>query len=327
MWSSTTKANSSTHLAGERLTTYCEFSVPSAHLHAACPAWGSCVCSECTDIEALISVWHSLMIPLYRCACSQGAVRWGTPCASLGNSAKEVVVSSPLASPTCCDSHQRGASGSIASQTFSSKLVWTVLYEQGISLGPNPLPAWVIWHLPWSSYQVVGESRMYFFSGNSVSGVIQCCIPCKVKKGGVRCFWDLKRCLRCLACRGLVDTSFKQIGKNNLFYLVCLVVLNTSLPEAFKWLTRYLLETQVAEETPDINIYFSCQSLGISFCFLDTRACRGHLTINGSNLVVIGQPVCIGTYGLCQHLLCSLKVTAGIWLKTDRKEGEKCRKD
>ena len=92
-----------------------------------------------------------------------------------------------------------------------------------------------------------------------------------------------------------MDTSFKQIGKNGLFYLVCYVVLNTSLFEAFKGLKQYLLETQVAEETPDINIYFSCQSLDISFCFLDSRACRDHLTINGSNLVVIGQPECIGT--------------------------------
>lgn len=241
---------------------------------------------------------------LYRCACFPRCSEMrnllsftGGPVhhKAVGNSARRVAISSPLASPTCCDSLRRGAPGSTASQTFSSKLVWTVLCEYGISLGLNPLPAGVIWHLPWSSYQVVGEPGMYFFFGSSVSRVVQCCIPCKVKKGGVCSFWDVKRCPSCLLCRDLVDTSFQQIGKNSLFYLVCYVVLHRSLFEAFKGLKQYLLETQVAEETPDINIYFSCQSLDISFYFLDTRACGDHLTINGSNLVVIGQPMCIGT--------------------------------
>lgn len=148
MWSSAIKANSSTYLAGERLTTCCRFSDPTAHLRAACPTWGSCVSSECTDFEVLMSVWHSLMMPVQ--ACTFPKVQWDeeplvphrgtrTP-QGCGESAREVAISYPLASPMCCDSLRKGAPGSTPSQMFSSKLVWTVLCEQGISLSLNPLP-------------------------------------------------------------------------------------------------------------------------------------------------------------------------------------------
>lgn len=62
---------------------------------------------------------------------------------------------------------------------------------------------------------------------------------------------------------------FKQIEKKSSWsdatvFPVLYIVLKRSLLDAFKG--QYLVETQVAEELPDISVYLSCQSLDVSFC-------------------------------------------------------------
>ena len=113
---------------------------------------------------------------LHGWAWSQAAVMWGTSCPSLEDpcmyttrlqgALQKVASALPDLYLSCAVTVSWGGlqAGSIANEVFCYKLAWTIMQRQGISLGPNPLPAWVIWHLLWSSYQVIDEPDIYFFS-------------------------------------------------------------------------------------------------------------------------------------------------------------------
>lgn len=202
-----------------------------SHLKRTCAWWGcACSCLLSTHFlkylpsrAKLVIIWAALEIPeaveltdpqhvgrrcftqqipspwgmawcLHGWACSQAAEMWGTSCPLLEDSCTYIVRLQGALQRMWLSPEGGTAGRQYCSKAFSYKLVWTVIYGQGISLCPNPLPAWVVWHLLWSSKQVIDEPDIYFSSvpGNNLSRMVQCSVVFNVKKGHVHSTWNLK---------------------------------------------------------------------------------------------------------------------------------------